>query len=90
LGNVWEWVHDQYGDSYYAESPAVDPTGAGAETQRSKLSRIRHPKRKAEDKASRGSSWYWNPKVMRVSARHSYAAGYADYCGGFRCVLEAQ
>ena len=90
LGNVWEWVQDQYADTFYAESPAVDPTGAGADTQRSKLSRIRHPKRRSEDKVSRGSSWYWNPKMMRVSARHSYGASYGDYCGGFRVAMEAQ
>ncbi|EJE51467.1 hypothetical protein PMI14_03869 [Acidovorax sp. CF316] len=27
LGNAWEWVADWHGDSYYAESPAVDPGG---------------------------------------------------------------
>jgi len=27
LGNAWEWVSDWHGDSYYAESPAVDPQG---------------------------------------------------------------
>lgn len=27
LGNAWEWVADWHGDSYYAESPAVDPEG---------------------------------------------------------------
>jgi sulfatase modifying factor 1 len=27
LGNVWEWVSDWYGESYYAESPLADPTG---------------------------------------------------------------
>ena len=26
-GNVWEWVADYYRPSYYAESPAVNPTG---------------------------------------------------------------
>lgn len=26
-GNVWEWVFDYYNGKYYAESPAVNPTG---------------------------------------------------------------
>jgi formylglycine-generating enzyme required for sulfatase activity len=28
-GNVWEWCQDIYGESYYAESPTVDPHGPG-------------------------------------------------------------
>jgi formylglycine-generating enzyme required for sulfatase activity len=27
LGNVWEWTNDWYDESYYANSPAVDPQG---------------------------------------------------------------
>jgi formylglycine-generating enzyme required for sulfatase activity len=27
IGNVWEWTGDWYGQSYYANSPSVDPTG---------------------------------------------------------------
>ncbi len=26
-GNVWEWIHDWYSSSYYAESPPSDPPG---------------------------------------------------------------
>jgi formylglycine-generating enzyme len=26
-GNVWEWVSDWYGESYYSESPTNDPQG---------------------------------------------------------------
>jgi formylglycine-generating enzyme required for sulfatase activity len=26
-GNVWEWVQDRYSDSYYSESPGIDPPG---------------------------------------------------------------
>ncbi|MEY2725784.1 MAG: Serine/threonine-protein kinase PrkC [Planctomycetota bacterium] len=29
-GNVWEWVQDWWGRSYFDESPAVDPTGPGS------------------------------------------------------------
>ena len=27
-GNVWEWVHDGYSETYYSESPVNDPPGA--------------------------------------------------------------
>lgn len=27
LGNAWEWVADWHGDTYYADSPVVDPQG---------------------------------------------------------------
>ncbi|MFM9096697.1 MAG: formylglycine-generating enzyme family protein, partial [Phycisphaerales bacterium] len=26
-GNVWEWVSDWYGSTYYSSSPATDPAG---------------------------------------------------------------
>jgi formylglycine-generating enzyme required for sulfatase activity len=26
-GNVFEWCHDYYGEDYYKQSPAKDPTG---------------------------------------------------------------
>ena len=35
-GNVMEWVADWYADDYYATSPAADPTGPAAGTERVK------------------------------------------------------
>jgi len=97
LGNVWEWVQDGYDAQYYKGSPAEDPAGPEPDdsSHRSLLhplgrGSITHPLAKDTARTARGSSWYWNVKNMRVSARHSYKAEYADYAGGFRVVVEAQ
>ena len=34
LGNPAEWVADWYGHDYYAESPAIDPTGPASGSYR--------------------------------------------------------
>ncbi|MFZ4848781.1 MAG: formylglycine-generating enzyme family protein [Caldilinea sp.] len=33
-GNVWEWVNDWYGASYYSTSPSVNPQGPATGTSR--------------------------------------------------------
>lgn len=97
LGNVWEWIEDGYDGSYYKDSPAEDPAGPQPDdsTHRSlrhPLGRgsITHPFSKDMARTIRGSSWYWNPKSMRVSERRSYKPEYADYSGGFRVVIDAK
>jgi formylglycine-generating enzyme required for sulfatase activity len=51
---------------------------------------VLHPLRKDAPRVIRGSSWYWNAKSMRVSARRSYKPDYSDYAGGFRVAADAQ
>ncbi len=41
-GNVWEWVSDWHGDTYYAQSPVDDPTGPA----------------EGDVKVRRGGSWH--------------------------------
>jgi formylglycine-generating enzyme required for sulfatase activity len=97
LGNVWEWVEDGYDDKYYKTSPNTDPPGPEGDetTHRSLLhplggGSVLHPLRKDVPRVIRGSSWYWNVKNMRVSARRSYKQDYSDYAGGFRVAADAQ
>jgi len=69
-GNVWEWVSDWYGSSYYAISPYEDPTGAETGT----------------DKVVRGGSWdySWNKIRVVYNSNHSPDERRVDF--GFRCV----
>ena len=74
-GNVLEWCHDVYSDSYYEASPTQDPRGATEGTK----------------KVLRGGSWNTGPGACRVSARFADAPGLTDACFardtyGFRCV----
>jgi formylglycine-generating enzyme required for sulfatase activity len=75
LGNVSEWCHDLYDESYYASSPTDDPRGPGEGTRR----------------VTRGGSWNSSDEACSVSARQGREAGFSDACFtgntlGFRCV----
>lgn len=77
-GNVAEWCHDFYDESYYASAPARDPRGP--ET--------------GEERVLRGGSWNVGEESCRSAARFSQPPGLADVCFGyeaygFRCVRRA-
>ena len=69
-GNVWEWVSDWYGSSYYAISPYENPTGVEDGTE----------------KVVRGGSWdySWNKIRVVYNSNHSPDERRVDF--GFRCV----
>ena len=55
-GNVWEWVNDWYGDTYYSTSPYANPPGP-----------VTGPY-----KVVRGGSWYNSGDTLRVASRYDY------------------
>ena len=69
-GNVWEWVSDWYGYSYYSVSAAQNPTGPSFGSFR----------------VLRGGSWFDNERNVRSANRFFYNPSYRYYRVGFRCV----
>jgi formylglycine-generating enzyme required for sulfatase activity len=73
LGNVWEWVRDWYGITYYSLKPESDPQG---------------PK-SGEYRVSRGGSWRGVVRGhARVSARYILKPSARSSVVGFRCARE--
>ena len=68
-GNVWEWVADWYGEDYYAQSPAANPTGPASGTFR----------------ILRGGSWPFDEVYARTAFRYNVKPDYTYDFAGFRC-----
>jgi formylglycine-generating enzyme required for sulfatase activity len=71
-GNVWEWVQDWYSESYYANSPSIDPKGPPSGTGR----------------VVRGGSWHQTATSWRSAFRKQYEPDYRGISIGFRLLLE--
>jgi formylglycine-generating enzyme required for sulfatase activity len=70
-GNVWEWVDDWYGESYYAESPAQNPVGPQSGAMR----------------VLRGGSFAANfSRNLRPAQRYPMEPDQTIYAFGIRCV----
>jgi formylglycine-generating enzyme required for sulfatase activity len=74
-GNVSEWCHDVYGETYYQDSPSDDPRGPA----------------QGKKRVMRGGSWKSSEAGCRVSIRQAAFPGITDACFardtyGFRCV----
>lgn len=72
-GNVWEWVDDWYGESYYGRAPRADPSGPSSGTLR----------------ILRGGSWLSAPVRLRVTNRLGSHPGSQLQNAGFRCARSA-
>jgi formylglycine-generating enzyme required for sulfatase activity len=67
-GNVWEWVNDWYGSSYYSSSPQNNPLGPTTGTYR----------------VVRGGAWNYYSSSCRASDRPYDTPSYTDAAFGFR------
>jgi formylglycine-generating enzyme required for sulfatase activity len=72
-GSMWEWVSDWYDEGYYAESPAENPTGPNA----------------GSEKVARGGAWPNNNLAdrIRTTNRSANAPNFVGSAVGFRCVV---
>jgi formylglycine-generating enzyme required for sulfatase activity len=74
IGNVWEWVSDWYGATYYSDGEVRDPRGPDAGNMR----------------IVRGGSWVNdNPSMLRAAYRHQVPPDTYAYSVGFRIVCPA-
>jgi formylglycine-generating enzyme required for sulfatase activity len=65
-GNVWQWCHDWYGETYYTQSPAQDPRGPATGKMR----------------VLRGGAWDCDADKCRAAYRHKEYPVYSDACFG--------
>ena len=72
-GNMWEWVMDRYGDSYYQESPKDNPRGPVAGIFR----------------VLRGGSWFSTGAELQATRRHFMPPDLHELYSGFRLLLPA-
>ncbi|MCZ6636493.1 MAG: SUMF1/EgtB/PvdO family nonheme iron enzyme, partial [bacterium] len=68
-GNVWEWVHDRYGESYYSSSAGTNPKGP--ET--------------GDERVRRGGSWADTEDLVRPANRNRARPANSFGDVGFRC-----
>jgi len=72
-GNVWEWVEDWYGETYYAGSPGTDPQGPASGSGR----------------VDRGGSFGSSARPCRSAARCYYSPDGRDGALGFRLAFSS-
>lgn len=73
-GNVWEWCHDWYGETYYVTSPVDNPQGPI----------------NGELHVLRGGSWFDFDIESRTTYRFRPLSDYRMYILGFRLAMNGQ
>jgi formylglycine-generating enzyme required for sulfatase activity len=73
-GNVWEWIEDWYGESYYSHSPTIDPPG----------------ERSGEYKVIRSGSSLDSPNLCRSASRQHFLPDNSIEYIGFRLALSVE
>jgi formylglycine-generating enzyme required for sulfatase activity len=73
-GSLWEWCNDLYDQTYYSESPKVDPPG---------------PEKGNGSHVLRGGSWYVSAWDCRSAYRYWGWPGWRECYNGFRVVVSA-
>jgi len=73
VGNVWEWTADSYDPSFYATSPAIDPSEQSATGPR----------------VVRGGSWRSPSFMLRVTQRWALPESTTRVDVGFRCAYDS-
>jgi formylglycine-generating enzyme required for sulfatase activity len=71
IGNIWEWVGDRYGETYYANSPSADPTGPSS----------------GDYRVVRGCGWDGDAWGCRSAHRGMTVTAYRLENAGFRLAL---
>ena len=70
-GNVWEWCHDWYGETYYGQQQLEDPPGAST----------------GDSRVFRGGCWLDKPLYVRSAFRTGDSPDYRGYTIGFRLAM---
>jgi formylglycine-generating enzyme required for sulfatase activity len=73
-GNVWEWVADWYGATFYTAAPQTDPRNKDSVN--------------CTERVFRGGSWVLTPPNLRASFRGAALPGTKSAYVGFRAVCE--
>jgi formylglycine-generating enzyme required for sulfatase activity len=70
-GNVWEWVSDWYGSTYYSSSPVNNPTGP----------------QNGQARVLRGGGWSSTDRSIQAMRRNSHLPMNQSNTIGFRCAV---